>query len=202
VLHHEIDRLARLIQDLLDISRLDAEGAPDPNAATDLVAFWEPFWPAIFERAEREERQLHVSLADDVAASRPSVYMANYQLEKLLTRLMDNALTHTNVGGVIRIDVAWATGAEAALELRVCDDGPGIPEAERPFLFDRFYRGARAIESGLPGNGLGLAVVKELLAQYGGSIAVESELGVGSCFVVHLPLAKQKRAHRGPTHAG
>ena len=202
VLHHEIDRLARLIQDLLDISRLDAEGAPNPNAATNLVAFWEPFWLPVFERAEREERQLRVTLADDVAASRPSVYMASYQLEKLLTRLMDNSLTHTNVGGVIQIAVGWATEARLSLELRVCDDGPGIPEAERPFLFDRFYRGARAIESGLPGNGLGLAVVKELLAQYGGSIAVESELGVGSCFVVQLPLAKQPANPSESTHAG
>lgn len=202
VLHHEIDRLARLIQDLLDISRLDAEGAPDPNAATDLVAFWGPFWPAIFERAEREDRQLHVTVADDVSASHPQVYMASYQLEKLLTRLMDNALTHTKVGGILRINVGWSTGSTSSLELRICDDGPGIPEEERPFLFDRFYRGARAIEAGLPGNGLGLAVVKELLAQYGGSIAVESELGVGSCFVVQLPLAKQNVTHREPTHVG
>lgn len=202
VLHLEIDRLARLIQDLLDISRLDAEAAPNPEASTDLVDFWEMIWPAFIERAEREERQLSVSIADEVVDSRPLVYMESYQLEKLLTRLLDNALTHTNIAGVIRVSVAWQGGERHTLALQVCDDGPGIPESERPFLFDRFYRGARAIESGLPGNGLGLAVVKELLAQYGGTIAVESEEGVGSCFIVQLPLAKPKTDQHEPVNVG
>lgn len=201
VLHHEIDRLARLIQDLLDISRLDAEGAPNPEAATDLVEFWEPFWPGFFERAAREERQLKISLADDVAAQHPVVFMESYQLEKLLTRLMDNALTHTNPGGTIQIGITWPASAKEGVELRVCDDGPGIPEKERPFLFDRFFRGEKAVEASLPGNGLGLAVVKELLTQYGGSIAVESEEGLGSCFIVQLPLAKQSEKHSEPTNA-
>ncbi|MBK8901795.1 MAG: GAF domain-containing protein [Anaerolineaceae bacterium] len=199
VLHYEIDRLARLIQDLLDISRLDAEESPNPEAAVDLVEFWEPFWPTLSERAESEARQIHISLADEVAASRPVVYMETYQLEKLLIRLLDNAFIHSSPGGTIRVNVGWANEAKSFIELRVCDDGPGIPEGERPFLFDRFFRGARAIEAGLAGNGLGLAVVKELLAQYGGSITVESEVGVGSCFIIHLPLVKQKARQDEPT---
>ncbi|MCB8979752.1 MAG: GAF domain-containing protein [Ardenticatenaceae bacterium] len=202
VLHQEIDRLARLIQDLLDISRLDAEVAPNPNASTDLVEFWEIVWPSFVERAEREERQLEISLADDIAAAQPQIYMEKYQMEKLLTRLMDNALTHTNPAGIIQVSVGWQDDDQTALRLRVCDDGPGIPENERPYLFDRFYRGAQAVESGLPGNGLGLAVVKELLAQYGGTIAVESEVGVGSCFVVQLPLVKSQTGPSEPFDAG
>lgn len=202
VLHHEIDRLARLIQDLLDISRLDAEAAPNPDAATDLVDFWEMIWPSFLERAEREERQLKISIGDDVAAARPLVYMETYQMEKLLTRLMDNALTHTNPAGVVQVSIGWQSDEQTVLELRVCDDGPGIPESERPFLFDRFYRGAQAIESGLPGNGLGLAVVKEMLAQYGGTIAVQSEEGIGSCFIAQLPLVKPKTEQREPANVG
>ena len=189
VLHHEIDRLARLIQDLLDISRLDAEAPPDPDTAADFCDFWEMFWPPFRERAERENRTLQISLPDDVSAKNPFVFMESYELEKILARLVENSLAYSDEGGVIKVAVDWQDSD--ILAIKVCDDGPGIPEAERPFIFDRFFRGTQALEAGLPGNGLGLAIVKELLARYGGSISLESEVGVGSCFTLHLPLVHQ-----------
>lgn len=193
VLHYEIDRLARLIQDLLDISRLDAEKAPNPEAAVDLRDFWEMFWPHFEERAEQENRILKVSFPEQEAAKQPILFLESYQLEKILSRLVENSLAYTGDGGLIEVSVLGQDRSTSLFKIKVCDDGPGIPEAERPFIFDRFFRGALAIESGLAGNGLGLAIVKELLVLYGGEITLVSEPGEGSCFTIHLPLVPQDR---------
>ena len=116
--------------------------------------------------------------------------MEAYQLEKILSRLVENSFLYSQEGSRIRVKVAWRDPEMTQLELKVCDEGQGIPEAERPYIFDRFFRGAQAVEAGLPGNGLGLAIVKELLMLYGGEISVESEPGQGSCFTVGLPLVQ------------
>ncbi len=190
VLHDEIDRLARLIQDLLDISRLDAENVPNPEAAVDLCDFWEMFWPHFEERAERENRTLQLAFPDEVAMQAPILFIESYQLEKIFSRLMDNSLSYTSEGGLIQVLALGQDSLTGMFKIQVCDDGPGIPEAERPFIFDRFFRGAQAIESGLSGNGLGLAIVRELLTLYGGEISLESEPDQGVCFTVHLPLVQ------------
>jgi PAS domain S-box-containing protein len=189
VLHFETDRLARLIQDLLDISRLDAEGPPNPNAATNFNEFWQKFWPPIIEQAAWENRTIETIFPDDVRTDSPIIFMEAYQLEKVMSRLIENALAYSDKDSKIQIIVAW--GEQRMLEIMVCDEGMGVPEAERPFIFDRFFRGAQAIESGLPGNGLGLAIVKELLVRYGGDIFLESEVRNGCCFTLHLPLKNQ-----------
>jgi PAS domain S-box-containing protein len=190
VVHFEIDRLARLIQDLLDISRLDAEGAANPDASADFCDVWDMFWSPFLERAEREEKSLLLALPESVRSLAPHIYMESYQVEKILSRLVENGLMYTPTGGQIRVSVAWQEHDPDYLLVEICDNGPGIPELERPFIFDRFFRGADAIEAGLPGNGLGLAIVQELLMQHGGHIALESEVGVGTCFDVKLPLVK------------
>jgi signal transduction histidine kinase len=190
VLHYEIDRLARLIQDLLDISRLDAQKLPNPDAAVNLVDFWDEFWPPFEERAERENRALQLSFPDELAAQTPTLFMEPYQLEKILSRLVENSLTYTSDGGQIQVQVLGEGLLNDVLKIQVCDDGPGILEEERPFIFDRFFRGEQAVESGTSGNGLGLAIVKELLDLYGGEITLESEPGEGTCFTLALPLIR------------
>lgn len=192
VLHYEIDRLARLIQDLLDISRLDAEAAPNPEASADFCDVWDLFWSPFVERAERESKLLAVELPQAVRTMAPKIHMASYQLEKLLSRLVENGLLYTSKGGVIRVEADWLADQPQFLQVQVCDNGSGIPEAERPFVFDRFFRGQMAVDAGLPGNGLGLAIVRELLEQHGGQVMLESELGKGSCFTIQLPLVQPK----------
>lgn len=192
VLHYEIDRLARLIQDLLDISRLDAEAVPNPDAAVDFCDHWDMFWLPFMERAEREQKALSIDLPTAVRERSPYVFMERYQLEKIMSRLVENAFMYAPEGSKIEAQVNWQPQTPEALILKVCDNGPGIPEDERPFVFDRFFRGAQAIEDGMPGNGLGLAIVQELLKQRGGEIWLESKVGEGSCFFVQLPLIKPK----------
>lgn len=105
-------------------------------------------------------------------------------LERVLGNLLTNAVKYSPVGGEVRVTVAQ-DGDHATLT--VADDGIGIPAAELPRVFDRFYRASNATET-IDGSGLGLAGVRQLVAAHGGTIAVESEPGAGSTFTVRLPL--------------
>lgn len=105
---------------------------------------------------------------------------------QVLTSLLDNALKVTSSGG--RITVA-ASEQRAHVLLSVADTGPGIPEAELPHIFDRFYRVDKARTRGQGGAGLGLAIAKRLVEAQGGIIMVESKIGEGARFVVALPKA-------------
>ena len=114
------------------------------------------------------------------------------QLEQVITNLVVNAINYTQAGGQVTVDAGTQLNGEDPLVwLRVMDNGPGISEADLPHLFDRFYRGESAFESGAPGTGLGLAICDEIIRRNNGRIEVESELGAGSSFTVWLPAADQ-----------
>jgi signal transduction histidine kinase len=99
--------------------------------------------------------------------------------------LLDNAVRYTPAGGSIKAELSAENGDAL---LRISDSGEGIPTRDLGRVFERFYRvdSARARATG--GTGLGLAIVKHVIESHGGSVEVESELGVGSTFVVHLPV--------------
>jgi two-component system sensor histidine kinase SenX3 len=128
-----------------------------------------------------EERD--ISLATEVgpvqvSGSRRDVAIA-------VRNLLDNAVRHTPAGGLIKTELTAVNGDAL---LRITDTGEGIPTRDLDRVFERFYRvdSARARATG--GTGLGLAIVKHVIESHGGSVEVESELGVGSTFVVHLPV--------------
>ena len=112
--------------------------------------------------------------------------------------LLDNAIAYNRAGGTVVVTLGRA-GDQAVLEVR--DTGPGIPAADLPHLFARFYRG-RGAGMAAAGSGLGLAIASGIVRAHGGHLHVHSEPGVGSCFSVLLPLtpnadAPQIRAVRG-----
>jgi signal transduction histidine kinase len=116
--------------------------------------------------------------------------------------LLDNAITYNRPGGTVVVTLC-RTGDQAVLEVR--DTGPGIPAADLPHLFARFYRG-RGAGVAAEGSGLGLAIASGIVRAHRGRLHVHSEPGVGSCFSVLLPLApntdaRQMRAVRGPGEA-
>ena len=113
------------------------------------------------------------------------------RMTQVLSNLVGNALRYTLVGGT----VAVRTGGEEAegrtwATVTVADTGMGIPEEELPYIFDRFFRGEKPRLMQVPGTGLGLAIVKEIVELHGGQVTVESKEGVGSTFIVWLPLAE------------
>ncbi|MGH2689650.1 MAG: ATP-binding protein, partial [Actinomycetota bacterium] len=185
-------RLSRIVGDLLDLSRLEAERPPGDRVRLDLVAA---------EEAERfmfpaEAANLQLDVATDVAAP---VLGSATGLALLVRNLLDNAVRYTRPGGRIRLSVTIADG-EAVLEVK--DTGMGIPSRHLPRIFERFYRvdPARSRETG--GTGLGLAIVKHVAEQLDGRVEARSELGRGSTFRVLLPLAPPRDRPARPSASG
>lgn len=156
------------------------------------------------QEAEKREILLTVHplkscLADGAAA----IIQADLiRLEQVMGNLLGNALKFTPVGGAVQVrlrleappslerwDRSLPNGLpSAALVVEVEDTGPGIPEEELPHVFDRFYRGAYSRSAAIDGNGLGLAIAKEIVNKHGGAIGVESRWGQGSIFYFTLPV--------------
>jgi two-component system, OmpR family, phosphate regulon sensor histidine kinase PhoR len=179
------DRMATLVSDLLELSRLESgERAPT----------WEPVAPAevaedvaasLAGAAERKGVALH--RADQEA---PTVVSDADRLRQILENLVENAVKYTPAGG--RIEITTRPAPHGGAEVVVADDGPGIPPEHVPRIFERFYRVDKARSRELGGTGLGLSIVKHLAEGMGASVNVESTLGRGTRFTVTLPVQEPR----------
>lgn len=172
-------RLSRLVDNLLQLARLDARPALR-RAAVDLDDI-------VFEQAARVPLPAYLTLdTNHVGAAR--VEGDAQALSRVLTNLLDNAVRHARHRVGVSLTSETAGGTDATCHLVVTDDGPGIPIADRRRVFERFTRldDARSRDTG--GSGLGLAIVHDLVAAHQGSVLVEDE-GPGARFIVELPLA-------------
>jgi len=191
-------RLTRLSEDLLMLSTNEREAPPV-----------EPL--PLLELAHDVARQLtplaatrNVSI--DVSGDGSVAGMANTDLLfRAISNLVDNAIKYSGEGKNVWVTVARKDGAA---EIRVRDNGPGIPEEQRSRIFERFYRIDKGRSRAQGGTGLGLAIVRELIESMGGQISVESEVGKGSTFIVRLgeaptegrrpkPVVRDASARRG-----
>ena len=121
------------------------------------------------------------------AADVPVVSGEAVRLAQLVDNLVSNAIKFTPAGGEVTIRLLARDGVAC---LEVSDTGIGVPEAERERLFDRFFRSQSALERQIQGTGLGLYISRAIAEAHGGRIGVQSELGVGTTFVVELPVAR------------
>jgi signal transduction histidine kinase len=181
LLGNEVDRFAVLVQDLLEISRLDA-GHPFDR---------EPVGLARLVLTSPSLALLpHVAVEVDAAVATATVSGDKRRLERVLANLVQNAVRYG--GGVTEVRVAAAPGRrgdEAVRQVRlvVDDSGPGVPVEDRDRIFERFSRGSGGDRDGTRGVGLGLALVRDLVAAHGGEVWVEERPGGGARFVVALP---------------
>lgn len=183
VLQQQTDRLNNLLEDVLSLSRLEMGQHDIQMAPVDLNPVIEQVVTAHRPRAEMDGLMIQVDLQSDL----PPVRGERNQLAQVMTNLLSNAINYTPEGLIV-VRTRWLEeGHQACLE--VSDTGLGIPEADRPYLFDRFYRGQQAGQSTIPGTGLGLAIVKEIVDLHRGEITVESNVGEGTTFSIYLPLA-------------
>jgi len=178
-LEQEAARMARMVSDLLDLSRLEGE----PAKRTELR----------LDRLVVEEAESHRGQAEDAGLSlaldcgEPLLVSGSARDLRLMVRnLVENAIQYTRPGGGVEVS-ARSDDDHALLEVR--DTGVGIPAKDRPRVFERFYRVDRARSRETGGTGLGLSIVKHVAESHGGTVAVESALGEGSRFLVRLPLA-------------
>ncbi len=174
-------RLGRLTEDLLKLARIEA-GQLSYDAR--LVPFSEIVAPCLdTARVKAKEKKLHLEAVypEDL----PRLFGDVRSFQEILGNLLDNAVRYSSAGGTIRVQASAASGE---IVIAVSDDGIGIPQVDQERIFERFYRtdAARSRESG--GTGLGLAIVKHHVEAQGGRVRVESEVGTGSTFYVHLPI--------------
>ncbi len=177
-------RLGKLVNALLDFSRIEAGGSQARYEPVDLgscTAELASVFRAAFQRAG-------LAFEVDCPPLAEPAYVDREMWEKVVLNLLSNALKYTFAGSV----TISVTAEGDHVTLRVADTGIGIPAQEMPRLFERFYRGAAVRARSNEGSGIGLALVKELVSLHGGTISAASAPGSGSAFTVRLPLG---RAH-------
>ena len=186
----QINRLEWMSTNLLDLSRIDAGIFPLDMRWGDLR---DPVRAVVEAHAELAEER-GISLVSEVPTSPVMLRFDRERIVQLLNNLVGNALKFTMRGGEIVVALADAP-ERARLEIR--DSGPGIPEAELPLVFDRFFRGTNVGEARASGSGLGLAIARSIVEMHGGHISAASALGQGTVFTVELPRAEQVPAAEG-----
>ena len=176
-------RMQRLVDDLLDLSRIESGGWRPQPRVVELEAAARDAWAPFADRAAGAGVRFEAAVAHDAHAA----LVDPDSLRQMFTNLFDNALRHTPAGG--RIRVAAELGKDGIV-LSVADTGSGIPAEHLPRIFERFYRvdPGRAREQG--GTGLGLAIVKHLVEAHGGRVEAESALGRGTTIRMHFPVTK------------
>ena len=175
------ERLVRLINDILDMEKLEA-GQLDFHWTLGELA---PLLAQALENNEPYAREYDVRLVLEVDADAP-VRLDPDRFAQVMANLLSNAVKHSPRGGLVRTRLA-AHGDR--LEIRVSDQGPGIPEAFRPRVFERFAQADASDARTRGGTGLGLAITRSLVQHMGGSIGFECPPGGGTCFYVWLPRA-------------
>lgn len=175
-LHQQVERLTTLVNEFLDLSRIESGAMSLHPEAFELRAVFAEAASLMRDRVERDGLRLEGPGGDaTVEADRASVV-------RIVSNLLDNAIKYSPPGGVIHADVR-DEGELVALEVR--DEGPGISESDLPRVFERFYKGDPSRANA--GVGLGLAIVKHLARAHGGTVAAASPPGRGAIFTVRLP---------------
>ncbi len=177
-LKSQVGQLVDLVEDILDLSRLEREREQVEFLSIDLNAVAEQVVIANQPRAEAAG----LALVFEPSAELPPVWGDRDQLARVIANLTTNAINYTRKG---RVRVSTYQIERRAC-LRVEDTGIGIDPEDLPHVFERFYRGRRVNRAGIPGTGLGLGIVKEIIDLHGGTIDVESRLGEGSTFTMCL----------------
>jgi two-component system sensor histidine kinase SenX3 len=184
-MQHEADRLARLVQDVIELSRLQGH---DPLEAPALVSLDDVVAEAV-DRSRLTAEARDITLVCGTVRGL-KVMGDSRQLVTAVGNLVDNAVRYGPEGSRVAVSVNEVDGPAGRIaELSVTDEGPGIAQAERDRIFERFYRvdSARSRDTG--GTGLGLSIVKHVAAGHGGEATVWSAEGTGSTFTLRLPVA-------------
>jgi two-component system phosphate regulon sensor histidine kinase PhoR len=184
-------RLARLTEDLLKLSQMDADRLELEIRPVKVAQLVESCYETARHRAAEKELFLTLELSDGF----PDVAGDARRLQEVLQNLLDNAIQYTLPGGKIVLSAVTRNGE---VVFTVADTGIGIPTADQPRIFERFYRvdAARSREAG--GTGLGLAIAKHLIEVQGGRIWVDSEIGEGSRFHFSVPVFDPERTSTRP----
>ncbi len=190
IVKSNIDRLNILVNDLLDISRIEAGRVILSPQPLDLREVAEDVIADILRRSQEENKPMALSL--DAPRVLPRVFGDAERVRQVLDNLLDNAYHYTQENGTIKVNIHSLNGSEVQVD--VVDNGVGIPQPDQERVFERFYRGEHPFVLATPGTGLGLPIVKQLVEMHNGRIWMESKgvPGKGSTFSFTLPAYKDK----------
>ena len=176
IIQRAAERINRLIQDLLDVTQIEAGRLSVRAEALDVAGVIED----AVSHARLQASLENIQVSSEIPASLPPVEADRDRILQVLANLIENAVKFTPEGGSVAVS---ASPAGEGVSITVSDNGPGIEPEVQDHLFDRFWKGHRA-----SGAGLGLAIVKGILKAHGADVRVESEVGSGSAFSFTLPL--------------
>lgn len=197
VLMEETERLDRLIKDVLEMTAFDSHLSVRPRDAVRVPSLLELVLALYESRARSSDLEL---VLEPLPPDLPEVRGDQALLTQALAELVDNAVTFTDPGGRVTIatDACQDDDGGPQLVIAVGDTGPGIPEDERAHVFDCLFRGRLAEARQLPGNGMGLAICKDIVEGHGGRVWLESTPGKGSSFFMAIPaVPDQGQAEKG-----
>jgi signal transduction histidine kinase len=186
IVYRSSERLQRLVGDLLFVARLDANGLQLQFGSVEVDDVVRDCVEASSALGRSRGIELHSEL-QEVAP----VWADRERLSQLVSNLVSNAIKFTPAGGTVTART-FTDGGDAVIQIE--DTGIGIPKAEQDRLFQRFFRSSTATEQAIPGTGLGLVISKAIAEAHGGTIAVRSDAGEGTCFTVRLPLEPEEVA--------
>jgi len=176
--YDELNRLGNLVSDLENLAKVESDNLKLNKTPINLREMTKK----VLWNYEKELRDRNLSV--EVEGNCSLVYADRDRIGQVLVNLISNAVKYTPDGGEIRITLS---DTEDSVVFNIRDSGIGIPEAEIPYIFERFYRADKSRNRNTGGSGIGLAIVKSVVSAHGGAVDVESRLNEGSNFIVKLP---------------
>jgi PAS domain S-box-containing protein len=178
-------RMISLVNDLLNVNRLDQGRVLDNPVETDLLGVIKD----VVQEIDPEAKKKEVVVTQALSAKTPHLIIDPKRFREVISNLVSNAVKYNKPKGKVEIKT-YSKAKEIVIE--VSDTGVGIPKKDQPRLFQKFYRASNAVQSEAEGSGLGLYVVKMFVEMWGGKIDLASEEGVGTKISIHLPLIIKK----------
>ncbi|MBB5753330.1 ATP-binding protein [Prosthecomicrobium pneumaticum] len=188
IMHEQASRMSRLIDDLLSLSRIEMKAHMRPQAPVDLAAVLRH----VVDSLEPLARDNGVAIETEGLGTPVTVAGDRDELVQVFENLVENACKYGQGGGRVEVTLRPGAGERKDVTVAVRDFGPGIAEEHLPRLTERFYRIDVQASRAIRGTGLGLAIVKHILARHRGRLTIESRLGEGARFTVHLPAAASR----------
>jgi len=185
VINSEVDRMTRIVKDLLTLSRLDHSKDTLKKDTIDLRALISGVVEKLSLTAKEHKHNLTCSFTTEI----PSYIGDKDKIEQVLINLVSNSIKYTPDGGVIEV---FAGKIYNEIYIKVKDNGIGIPKADIKRIFERFYRVDKARTRKMGGTGLGLAIAKEIIEAHGGKISIQSDTGMGCDVMITFPIKKEK----------
>jgi two-component system NtrC family sensor kinase len=177
-----VHNITSLIDDLLDLGRIEA-GFDARNEIVDVSVIIQYAVDGLQSRVDEKSQDIHTEIPETL----PPVLGNPVRLRQMISNMISNSIRYSPEEGSI---IVSAQAEDDQVILQVIDNGPGIPPADQPYIFDKFYR-ASNVSLDVPGTGLGLAIVKSIVENHLGRVWVESKLGEGTTFTVVLPTIDQ-----------